>query len=70
MTALVESALRWVRQFEDCVRSLVFDRGIADARRRHAEASARGDRGEEDRWLAELNRLQSERKRRPDIEKR
>jgi DNA primase len=52
-----------LRQFEDCLRSHDFDRRIGEARRRFGEARSRADRSEEDRWLAELNRLQSERKR-------
>jgi hypothetical protein len=55
-----EAAL--LRQFEDCLKSHAFDRRIEEARRRFGEARTRGDRGDEDRWLAELNRLQAERK--------
>jgi len=51
-----------LRQFEDCLKSHAFDRRIEEARRRFGEARTRGDRGDEDRWLAELNRLQAERK--------
>jgi DNA primase len=52
-----------LRQFEDCLGAHSLDRRIEEARSRFAEARTRGAPGEEDRWLAELQRLQSERKR-------
>jgi DNA primase len=51
-----------LRQFEDCVGSHSHDRRIEEARRRFSEARTRGAPDEEDRWLAELHRLQAERK--------
>jgi DNA primase len=59
-----------LRQFDDCVRSHGYERRIEEARRRRAEASVRQDDAEEARWYSELTRLQSERKRLPDNEKR
>ncbi len=50
------------RQFEDCVRSQSHDRLVEEARRRFAEARTHGIRQDEDRWLAELQRLLGERK--------
>jgi DNA primase len=54
-----------LRQFEDCVRSHGYERRIEEARRRFHEARARGDGREEDLRLAELHRLQAERKKAP-----
>jgi DNA primase len=54
-----------LRQFDDCIESLSFDRRIEEARRAFADARARGDRTGEDRGLAELQRLQADRKRSP-----
>lgn len=53
------------RRFEECLQIHGFERRIEEARRRFHEARAHGDKDEEDRWFAELNRLQGERKRTP-----
>jgi DNA primase len=53
------------RQFEDCVRRRNHARDVAEATRRHDAARTAGDEAEADRWLAEIGRLQADRKRRP-----
>ena len=58
------------RQFDDCVASQNHDRRMEEARRMFAEARTKDNQQEENRWLAELQRLQAERKAPPRPVKR
>jgi DNA primase len=52
-----------LRQFDDCVAGLSMDRRIEEARRAFSAARASGDVEGESRWLADFQRLQTERMR-------
>jgi DNA primase len=51
-----------VREFEECLARRSHEGGLAEARRRFAAAQAAGDAPGEARWLAEIQRMQADRK--------